>query len=156
MRKEEYIKRYGEEAYEEYKKKQKALAKSWRKRNIEQSRKYALEHYYREDKLKISAVYKIVNEVTGDSYIGSSKDVEHRWAQHTRPSSWAKQPNSQLYKDMQKYGVDKFRFQILAPVIPESLKQVEQEFIEMLKPTYNDRRAKASRNCKEICTGILL
>lgn len=46
MRKEEFIKRYGEEAYEEYKKKQKALAKRWRENNLEKSRKYALEHYY--------------------------------------------------------------------------------------------------------------
>ena len=42
---------------------------------------------------------------------------------------------------MQKYGIDKFRFQILAPVMSEYLKQVEQEFIEMLKPMYNNYRA---------------
>lgn len=47
-----------------------------------------------------------------------------------------------MYQDMQKYRVDKFRFQILAPVIPEYLKQVEQEFIEMLQPTYNNNNAK--------------
>ena len=46
-----------------------------------------------------------------------------------------------LYQDMKTYGVDKFRFQILAPVMPEYLKQVEQELIEMLKPTYNDRNS---------------
>jgi hypothetical protein len=38
---------------------------------------------------------------------------------------------------MQKLGIDKFRFQVLAPIMPEYLTQVEQEFIEMLKPTYN-------------------
>lgn len=91
---------------------------------------------------KISAVYKIVNTVTGDSYIGSSKDVERRWYQHKCPSSWNKHPNSSMYQDMQKYGVDKFRFQILAPVMPEYLKDVEQEFIDMLHPTYNDFNAK--------------
>ncbi len=47
MRKEEYIRRYGEEAYLEYKNKQKALAKSWRERNREKSRKYGLEYYYK-------------------------------------------------------------------------------------------------------------
>lgn len=35
---------------------------------------------------KISAVYKIVNKVTGDFYIGSSKDVKRRWIQHKCPS----------------------------------------------------------------------
>lgn len=91
---------------------------------------------------KISAVYKIVNTVTKDSYIGSSRDVERRWAQHKWLSTWKQLPNSPMYHDMQKYGVDKFRFQILAPVMPEYLKQVEQEFIEMLQPTYNNSNAK--------------
>lgn len=91
---------------------------------------------------KISAVYKIVNTVTGEFYIGSSRDVKHRWAHHKIPSTWKFNPNMLLYKAMQEYGVDKFRFQILAPVMPEYLKQVEQEFIELLKPTYNQMYAK--------------
>ena len=90
---------------------------------------------------KISAVYKIVNTVTRDCYVGSSKNVKRRWASHKQLHMWKKYPNSQLYKDMQKYGVDKFRFQILAPVMPEYLKQVEQEFIDMLHPAYNSNRA---------------
>lgn len=91
---------------------------------------------------KISAVYKIVNTVTGEFYIGSSKDVIRRWHEHRKPSTWRRNPNKKLYQDMQEYGVDKFRFQILAPVMPEYLKQVEQELIEMLKPTYNQMYAK--------------
>ena len=90
----------------------------------------------------ISAVYKIVNEVTGDFYIGSSRNVKRRWAQHKYSSTWKQHPNNPMYKDMQTYGVDKFMFQILVPVMPENLKQVEQEFIEMLNPTYNNNNAK--------------
>lgn len=90
---------------------------------------------------KISAVYQIVNTETGDRYVGSSRDVKRRWREHKRPYTWERCPNSPLYQDFQKYGLDKFRFQILAPVIPEYLKQVEQEFIEMLEPTYNNYRA---------------
>ena len=86
---------------------------------------------------KISAVYKIVNTVTGDFYVGSSKNVMLRWACHKCPSTWKVQPNNPLYLDMQKLGIYKFRFQILAPVMPKYLKQVEQEFIEMLQPPYN-------------------
>lgn len=52
MRKDEYIKRYGEEAYEEYKKKQKALAKRWRENNLEKSREYGREYYYEHKKEK--------------------------------------------------------------------------------------------------------
>lgn len=90
---------------------------------------------------KISAVYKIVNIVTNECYVGSSKNVFHRWACHKCPSKWKQHPNSSLYNDMQKYGLDKFRFQILCPVEPEHLKEVEQELIEMIQPAYNNNRA---------------
>lgn len=90
---------------------------------------------------KVSAVYKIVNTITGDQYVGSSKNVMKRWAYHKCPSIWKQKPNSPMYKDMQKYGLECFRFQILAPVMPEYLKQVEQEFIDLIQPTYNNNRA---------------
>lgn len=96
----------------------------------------------KENKEEISAVYQIINTVTGDRYVGSSRNVKQRWAVHKCPSSWKAASNNPMYKDMQEYGLDKFRFQILAPVMPEYLKHVEQEFIEMLKPSYNDRKAK--------------
>ena len=36
----------------------------------------------------------------------------------------------------------KFEFEILAEIEIEQLKETEQQFIETLKPTYNDRNAK--------------
>ena len=89
----------------------------------------------------ISGVYKITNTITGDFYIESSKDVKKRWAQHKRPSTWNNNPNSQLYLDMKKYGLDKFDFEILAEAESNKLKEMEQQFIELLKPTYNNRNA---------------
>ena len=47
-----------------------------------------------------------------------------------------------MYLDMQKYGIDKFELQVLAEVEIEKLKEMEQQFIETLKPTYNNRNAK--------------
>ena len=91
--------------------------------------------------MKISAVYKITNTVTNDFYIGSSKDVKKRWRDHKCPSRWNDNPNNPLYQDMKKYGVDKFEFQILAEVEESSLKEAEQQFIEKLKPTYNQMNA---------------
>lgn len=38
-------------------------------------------------KMKISGVYSIVNNVTGDFYIGSSVDVKRRWTAHRSPLS---------------------------------------------------------------------
>ena len=104
---------------------------------------------------KISAVYKITNTVTGDFYIGSSKNVKSRWREHKKPSTWKRLPNNQLYQDMQKYGLDKFDFQVIAEVEEGSLKEAEQQFIETLKPTYNNINAKGldverrKKYCKE-------
>ena len=91
--------------------------------------------------MKICGIYKITNTITGDFYIGSSKDVNHRWESHKWPSIWKQHPNNQLYKDMQKYGLNKFEFQVIAEVEESFLKEKEQQFIETLKPTYNNYRA---------------
>ena len=110
--------------------------------------------------MKTSGVYKITNTITGDFYIGSSKDVKQRLAVHKCPSVWKQYLNKQLYKDMQKYSVDKFEFQVIEEVEPEHLKEAEQKFIETLKPTYNNYNAKGlnierykeykkSNKCKE-------
>ena len=91
--------------------------------------------------MKIIGIYKITNTVTNDFYIGSSKDVKLRWAVHKCHSTWNEHPNNPLYLDMQKYGVDKFAFEILEVVEAEKLKELEQQFIETLKPAYNNRNA---------------
>ena len=91
--------------------------------------------------MKICGIYKITNTITGDFYIGSSKDVKKRWTNHKCPSTWNKYPNNQMYLDIQKYGVEKFDFEVLAEVEPEELKVAEQQFIEKLNPTYNSNRA---------------
>ena len=92
--------------------------------------------------MKISGVYKITNTVTGDFYIGSSKDIKKRLAAHKCQSMWKKYPNKQLYQDMKRYGIDKFELQVLAEVEPDSLKVTEQQFIEKMHPSYNQMNAK--------------
>ena len=89
---------------------------------------------------KISGVYKITNTVTGDFYIGSSKNVKDRWRTHKNPSRWKKHPNSRMYQDMQKYCVDKFKFEIIEETT--ELKQREQYWMNLLKPKYNNYNAK--------------
>ena len=90
---------------------------------------------------KICGIYKITNTITGDFYIGSSKNVKQRWKVHKIPSTWKKCPNNQMYLDFQKYGIDKFVFEILEEAEEEKLKETEQQFIEILKPTYNNYNA---------------
>ena len=52
---------------------------------------------------KICGVYKITNTITGDFYIGSSKDVKRRWKEHKCPSRWNDNPNKQMYLDIVVY-----------------------------------------------------
>ena len=101
--------------------------------------------------MKISGVYKITNTITGDFYIGSSKDVKRRLVHHKCPSVHKRCPNNPMYQDMQKYGTNKFVFEVLEEVEPEQLKETEQKFIETLKPAYNSNNAKGLNieRCKE-------
>ena len=91
--------------------------------------------------MKICGIYKITNTVTGDFYIGSSNNVKRRWAYHKCQSTWNKYPNNPLYLDMKNYGVDNFELEILEVVESDKLKEMEQHYIELLNPTYNDRNA---------------
>lgn len=88
---------------------------------------------------KISGVYKITNNITGDFYIGSSRHVKHRWYDHRCSFTWKRHLNSKLYLDFQKYGLDNFTFEIVEKT--DMLKEREQYFIDLLKPTYNNNRA---------------
>lgn len=88
---------------------------------------------------KISGVYKITNTITGDFYIGSSRDIKSRLAGHKCPSIWKRHPNSPLYLDFQKYGLENFKFDIIEETT--SLHEREQHFIDLLQPTYNSNRA---------------
>ena len=87
-----------------------------------------------------SGVYKITNNITGDFYIGSSKNIEKRWSKHRSPSVHKQRPNSKLYKAMASYGLDNFTFEIIEET--DNLREREQYWIEQLKPSYNSRRAK--------------
>lgn len=107
-------------------------------------------------KNKISGVYKITNNITGDFYVGSSKNIKHRWIDHRSPSTWKNRPGIKLYKDMAQYGLDNFLFEIIEETT--DLKEREQYWIEHLKPSYNSRYARGwnteryietTRRCKK-------
>ena len=87
----------------------------------------------------ISGVYKITNNITGDFYIGSSKNIKRRWTSHRSPSVQKRQPNSKLYKAMASYGLDNFTFEIIEKT--DNLREREQYYIEQLNPSYNNNWA---------------
>ena len=89
---------------------------------------------------KISGVYKITNNITGDFYIGSSKNIKNRWADHRSPSVWKLRPGMKLYQAFIKYGLNNFTFDIIEETA--ELHNREQYYIEQLNPSYNSNRAK--------------
>lgn len=87
-------------------------------------------------------VYKIINSITGEFYIGSSRNIQRRWQQHRCQSTWKNKPNSILYADMKHYGTDKFIFEVIEEMSDVSqLKSREQYYIELYHPGYNKRVA---------------
>lgn len=92
---------------------------------------------------KISGVYKITNTLTGDFYIGSSKNIMQRWADHKCNARWTRYPNLRMYQDMTKYGLDNFVFEVLEET--DNRKEREQYWIEQLQPSYNHNKAKTSK-----------
>lgn len=89
--------------------------------------------------MKISGVYKITNTVTGEFYIGSSKNIKQRWKRHKYLSTWNKHPNVLLYVAFQDYGIENFLFEIIEETT--DLKSREQYYISILNPKYNVRYA---------------
>lgn len=91
---------------------------------------------------KISGVYKITNNITGDFYIGSSKNIKKRWYNHKCHSKWSLNPNVKLYHAFIQYGLNSFTFEILEETT--MLKEREQYWIDYLEPTYNSMRSKGN------------
>ena len=89
---------------------------------------------------KISGVYQIVNLVTGECYIGSSRNIERRWRDHRSLSRWKQCPNNALYKDFKEYGLESFLFKVIEET--DNLCEREQYWIRLLKPSYNSNNAK--------------
>lgn len=85
----------------------------------------------------ISGIYKILNNITQDCYIGSSKDVLKRQMQHFNLLKKGKNHSKILQRAFDKYGAENFSFHILAKCPIEYLFKLEQWFVDHLKPKYN-------------------
>ena len=59
-------------------------------------------------------IYKITNLKNNYIYVGStSKSIQERFREHCKPSTWKKSPNSNFYKDIEKYGKESFEVELL-------------------------------------------
>lgn len=92
----------------------------------------------------ISGIYKITNLATNEFYIGSSKNIESRWAYHKAKFKSNEETSNKLYLDFKKFGLENFKFEILEKC-SENLKEKEQEYIDKLNPQYNRKAAHSDK-----------
>lgn len=85
----------------------------------------------------LSGIYKITCLSNNKTYIGSSKNCNVRYNQHTYKLNKGKHKNQHLQNAWNKYGKENFVFEILATCPPEYLIKLEQWFLDSLKPEYN-------------------
>lgn len=83
-------------------------------------------------------IYKFTNRITGEAYIGKSRNIEKRYKAHkkrwdpNRPSF----ENTYFHKEMAKYGWDAFAFEVLEECKPEELNDKEIYYINLHNTLY--------------------
>lgn len=82
------------------------------------------------------AVYCVLNVVTGQRYVGSTKRVRRRWTEHINALKRGKHANEHLQNSWNKYGEDSFIFYVLEYGDECSLFDIETRFIQEFK-TYD-------------------
>lgn len=96
---------------------------------------------------KMIGIYKIKNLINGKCYIGQSKNIESRWADHKAAIYNDRQPtyNYPLYKAIRKYGLTNFSFEVIEECSVEDLNTREIFWIEYYN-SYNN-------GYNQICSG---
>ena len=72
-----------------------------------------------------TGVYKITNLVNGKVYIGASKCIEKRWWGHKRCT------DSPIHSDLETYGLNNFKFEVLLECPEDMLCQQERDMIRL-------------------------
>nr|AMX22307.1 GIY-YIG endonuclease [Cryphonectria parasitica] len=85
-------------------------------------------------------IYRWVNKVNGNSYVGSSVTLANRLRKYYTPSyitHYLTTGKSRIYVAILKYGHSNFQLEILEYCTKEEVIEREQYFIDLLKPEYN-------------------
>jgi len=85
---------------------------------------------------KVSGVYKITCIENGMIYIGSSKNISGRLSKHKNLLKNNKHHNFYLQDDFNFYGINNFKFEILETCNEDDYLNLEQKYLNELKPFY--------------------
>lgn len=81
-------------------------------------------------KIDVCGIYKLVNRVTGQCYVGQSQRVQKRISEHFRLLRGNKHPNSHLQNAYNKYGASNFYGAIEVECdSPDQLDALEEAFL---------------------------
>lgn len=87
--------------------------------------------------MKISGIYRIINLENDKSYVGSAVNIANRWRRHKNDLKKNKHHSILLQRSFNKYGIDKFKIEILEECCLEKLIEKEQYYIDYYNPEYN-------------------
>lgn len=87
--------------------------------------------------LVMAIIYQILNIITNDCYIGSTSEPKRRKYIHYHKLKQNKHHSIYLQRAYNKYGIDSFKFNVLAKCPDEYKFALEQWFINTLQPKYN-------------------
>lgn len=77
-------------------------------------------------------IYKFTNKITGESYIGQSKNIQKRYSKHKTCND----DNTYFHKMLRHYGFHNFDFEVIEECLSFELNEREIYWIKKLKTLY--------------------
>ena len=84
-----------------------------------------------------AGIYKITHNVSGRSYVGSSKNIRQRAYEHIRTLNKSQHHSRYLQRCWNKYGADSFTFEVIELCTESDLLVQEQYYMDTMLPEYN-------------------
>jgi group I intron endonuclease len=78
-------------------------------------------------------IYSITNKITGNVYVGSSKNIEQRFRNHKSALNRGVHANSYLLRAWNKYGADNFIFAVVEECDESERFRIEQKYLDIAK-----------------------
>lgn len=94
-------------------------------------------------------IYKITNTYNGKVYIGSSRNIKKRIADHFKPSAVSARLKYPLYNDISIYGREKFKVDVIEECEIEDLEELETKYIKSYFGENCYNISKTSHNMKD-------